>query len=377
MADENSGLIVWWIDDDHAAPQSTRDAEAGALVTQSGDNLDIVRIHPARFEQRVTNLDNEKCPNLLLIDLRLGNHDDPDIPTSFFAQDGVRLRGSIDGVPSLQDVPKYLVSGIINEDQSGAEDEGFEWVMSQTSLTQLGGVFLLAETLDYQTIQEGVRAACDHSADEKSALVSAICPVIRGLIAPPADDDAVLDLLEHVVSTMLRNESHYSDGSNRLPPSRPLTIGRWIRSVLQERRGPLIDDLAAATLVGCKVPFFLETIKPVVVDAAAEAQYRGVFNRTGKMTLWKESVRDWAIALGDEVTLSSAGEFAQSIAEHLGVPPEHQSSCAVCGKLWPEGIAFDEEEPAVEAAVHWRCSSEAADVDSPYGFDVQRSFVAE
>ena len=92
------------------------------------------------------------------------------------------------------------------------------------------------------------------------------------------------------------------------------------------------------------------------------------------MTVWKEALREWALSQSEVIELSSPAVFARTSAEHFTVPRGDQATCCVCGKLWPEAVAHDEEDPDVEDAVHWRCSNEATDIDTVYGFDVPRTF---
>lgn len=374
MANDNNGITVWWIDDDHADPTSGRDGEVAALMGQAGEGLAIVPIHPADFEERVGLLSPTTTPDMLLIDFRLSlhAHQDSGRETPFYARDGVSLRGAARGIPEFRDVPTYLVSRVVKDKQSGNLDEKFDWVLSHRQLIdELGGDFLLSDARDYRRMVDANKDASqgENPQEDEQNLVTAI---VELLVAPEPSIDSLEDPIRHMAVAVMRSGSHLDSDELKLAPSQPLAVARWIRSTLQRLRGPLIDDLAAATALGMKQDYFGRSLKGQMdLDSI---KYQGLFRATGTMTLWKEALREWVLSQNDEIELSSPAAFAQSSAEYFGVPPDDQAICRVCGKLWPESVAHDEDDLEVEAAVHWRCSKEATDIDTPYGFDVPRSF---
>ena len=371
MASDKEIVTVWWIDDDHTGARGPRAAERAVLEEQAGEALNLIAIHPAAFEDRVSDLSDESAPDLLLIDFRLGTGKLPGKDTPFYARDGATLRGITLGNPRLKDVPAYLVSQVARKEQIGSSDDQFDWVLSHQKLHELGGMFLATDAKDYRELRNRLGAALGSDGRKKvqRGLVDATCDLLR---VPDASLDSVEEVVDHTVGTLLRNELTLDSDKMRLAPSRTRAIARWIRSALQKFRGPLIDELCAATMMGSNLEHFQRAIRPSMNLDSLE--YTGIFRGTASMTLWRQDFLQLLVSQGESIQLSPRASLAQSAAEHFCVPEERRSVCRVCRKPLPEAIAFDEDDPRVEDTVHWRCSNEAAGVDSPIGFDIPRSF---
>ncbi len=374
MSYQNDTVTVWWVDDDHANHTGPREGERKALQRQAGGELRLVAIHPADFEAHASNLGNERTPDLLLIDFRLGMRSHPNKETPLFARDGVSLRGVALGIEGLKDVPAYLVSGVASRRQAGNMDESIDWVLTHTQLTDsLGGAFLLSDARDYRRLGRALdaqRNAAEGAKDDERRLVATVVDLLD---VPEESNVVVREVVRHSVGTVLRNESTLDSDEMKLAPSRRRAIARWVRSVLHRVRGPLVDELMAATMLGTTETYFKEVLGPAL-DLEG-AYYGGIFQRTAPMMLWRQALVGRLLkASNGVIVLSSPSTLAQSTAAHFHVPADERAVCRVCGEEWPESVGFDEEDQTVEAAVHWRCSREAQDMDNPVGFDVVRSF---
>lgn len=372
MANGDDRVTVWWIDDDHMNEAEAMDRVRAALEENAGPDLNLVAIHPADFEDYASTISNAWAPDLLLIDFRLNTQRHPEKATPFFARDGVTLRGATLGDKILKDVPAYLVSRVTTEEQSGSSDDHFDWVLQHHALLgEDAGRFLLADAGDYRLLRQRVVAASGaNSAKEiQSSLVEAICDLLR---VPDSSLESVEELSRHTIRTLLRSESHLDSDEIRLAPSRPRSIARWVRSAVQGLRGPLIDGLSAANMLGTTARHFELSIEPALKDS--QVIHAGLFGRTAAMTFWKDALLEWLLEQNRTIELSSPARLAQSAAAYFEVPETEKATCRVCKKHWPEAIAFDEDDAKVQAAVHWRCSREAPDVDALFGFDNPRSF---
>ena len=372
MTNAEQRIKVWWIDDDHANKIGPRKAERVALETQTNHALDLVPIHPAEFGEFLSHLSNESKPDLLLIDFRLSNQPHPEKETPFFARDGVTLRGTTLGDKRLKDVPAYLVSGVTTKEQIGSSDDYFDWVLAHHQLIDGdGGKLLLDDASDYRLLRRRDAAASKlNSRNEiQLVLVAAISDLLR---VPEASLESIESIANHTIRSLILSESTLDSEEIRLAPSRPRAIARWVRSALQRLSGPLIDQLRAATMLGTNREYFRTSIEPNL--DLASVKYTGVFRDTASMTLWRQALLQSLLLQAETIELSSPASLAQSAAAHFNVPEHEQSICRVCKQPWPEAVAFDEDDPSVEAPVHWRCSNESTDVDSPFGFDVPRSF---
>ena len=324
MANGNEIVTVWWIDDDHADQTGQREAERAELIRQAGTVLNLVAIHPANFEDYATVLSIEASPDLLLIDFRLGMKELPGQPTPFFARDGVTLRGTMLGDSTLKDVPAYLVSGVIGNAQTGASDDHFDWVLSHTQLIERGGSFLLSDASDYRLLRE-CHAAASSAKDRnliQQALVTAVCDL---LTVPDASLDSVVELARHTVASLLRTEASLDSVQVRLAPSRPRAIAHWMRSCLQCLRGPLIDELAAANMLGANPDYFRNHLAPRL--DLESVKYTGVFRRTATMTFWRQKLLQSVLLENDAIESSSPAKLARSAAAHFNVPPAPPSVC--------------------------------------------------
>ena len=372
MASGDYRVTVWWIDDDHVGDKGPRQGERAALVKQAGDRLDLVAIHPAEFDDYENNLANRPAPDLLLFDFRLGMKRHPTKRTPFFAQDGITLRGATFGIEELKDVPAYLVSRVTQRAQTGSSDDHFDWVLShQQLIDELGGEWLLADAQDYRQLQK-VHAAASKLDERKKVQQSLVKAIVDLLCVPAASVESVRELVSQTIATLLRAESSLDSDEMKLTPCRPRAIARWVRSDLQRRRGPLIDERSAANMLGATLRYFTTNLRTKL--NLGPVTYTGIFQRTTSMTLWRDAFLQYLRSESKSIRLSSPAILAQSAAEYFEVPEVGQSICRVCKKRWPEAIAFDEDDSSEEDAIHWRCSKEATDVDSVLGFDIPRSF---
>ena len=374
MAKDDDIVTIWWIDDELGGESAPREDERAALVKQAGTSLNLVPIHPAEFGGGLAQLLKKPLPDLLLFDFVLGDRKlSQDSPMPFFAGNGVALRGATLGIDEIRDVPAYLVSRVIGEAESGGSDDHFDWLVSHQRLVQkLGGNFLLDDARDYRELREKLMIASESISpkDVQQELVAATCDLLQ---VPKPSLESMRELADHAISILLSSEPKVDSDGERLVPSRPRGIARWVRAALQRLRGPLIDELAVATMLGVNLKCFEETIRPSLnLDLAT---YSGIFHRTASMTLWRQPLLQ---ALSDipDIDLASPTALAQSAAKHFGVSNSGYALCRVCEKRWPEAIAFDEDDADVEAPVHWRCSREATNVDSVFGFEIPRSFAA-
>ena len=372
MSEIDQATTIWWVDDDHADETGPREGERRALVRQAGNGLDLVPIHPAEFEERASNLGNQPSPDLLLFDFRLGMQEHPERHTPLFARNGVTLRGMSLGIEALKDTPAYLVSGVTKEAQTGSVDVNFDWVLSHRQLiNEFGGTFLLGDATDYRNLRYALTAASGHS-DGQATQLALVDPVLELLKVPAPSIESVTELLDHAIGTLLRSESMLDSDDMKLAPSRPRTLARWVRSALHRLRGPLIDDLTAATMMGAKVDYFRSTLLSQVDPHFI--RYKGIFQTTASMKLWRRALLETLLSKCHEIELSPPSALAQTAAQYFGVPEPQRAVCRVCKSPWPEAVAYDEDDPSEKAAVHWRCSREATDVDNVFGFDIARSF---
>ena len=373
MTNDNESTTIWWIDDDHVDGTGPREAERSALIRQAGAGLDLVAIHPAEFERYALDFTNETAPDLLLIDFRLGMraHPDPANSTPYYARDGVRLRGTTLGDESLKEVPAYLVSRVIGDSQTGGSDDQFDWVLSHRQLIERGGAFLLADALDYRLLRDSHAAASrfDDPKQTQRNLVVALCDLLR---VPDSSRESVSEPAHYEIGQLLRNESQLDSDEVKLAPSRPREVARWVRTHLHATRGPLVDERSVANMLGTTLKYFRETLEPRLnLDAL---KYAGIFHRTATMILWRQAFLHWLLAQNADIQISPPSIMARSAADYFEVPEAERAICRVCRKPWPEAIAFDTDDSSVEAAVHWQCSMEATDRETPLGFDVPRSF---
>lgn len=371
MDDCNKKATVWWIDDDHVDPSGPREAERAKLIRQSDAGIDLVAIHPAKFEQFTSELTDRTVPDLLLIDFRLGMRNHSDLPTPYFALDGITLRGTTLGHKFLKNVPAYLVSQVIKDAQTGSSDDHFDWVLSHQQLIEQGGKLLFDDATDYRVLREkyAVTSSSNDRNQTQRELVAVLCEL---LCVPDASREIVVELAHHEIGNLLRSEAHLDSEQIKLAPSRPRAIAQWVRSTLHKFRGPLIDERSISYMLGTNEQYFQENLAPQL--NLEEFKYTGVFSRTATMKFWRLAFLQWLLSQSESIELSPPSNLARSAVEYFNIPKNEWAICRICKKPWPEAIAFDSDDLSVEAEVHWRCSTEATDLECFFGFDVPRSF---
>lgn len=276
--------------------------------------------------------------------------------------------------------PKYLVSHAFSDKQVGMQPEPFDWVLDQASLTN-SGLQLLHDGKDYRMVKECI---ADHITgnEDVSDISTHVAKRLAELLGTPIqEEEDVNELLIDQFSAALReyDHAHELEVEGEKSPFISLKLSRWIRGVLLRRNGPLVEDLAAAAIVGMKEDYFTSTFLAASGGELEEAKYSGLFNFAEKRRWWRHELIAWGLTKFPNVDINSTQRMAEQFSACLAVPTESQSTCAVCGEKWPDTIARDADHSAEThlRQVHRSCSRSIKGHLPLPGFDELREFESE
>lgn len=381
MTDSEKKIRIDWFDDDFDDQKNSRVRLPMALKHQANEEIEVFTHTPEEIDSWIEELrnDHSMLPDILLIDLRLKSSQKGEKKTPAPYDSGHKLGSALQFSPAAS-TPKYLLSYAFNETQVGMQPDPFDWVLDQNSLANSGRQ-LLHDGKDYRSVRECIESASRKNTDsggEIAAFGTGICSLLK---IPCSEEETISEL---VCDALIRVKREYSDIDSlkteaEFLPFVSLNIGKWIRSVLLRRNGPLIDNLLAATLLGVKEEYFSENLIPEYAQDLEPLKYSGLFSFTEKTRWWRSSLLEWAVRKYPEVNIGTPKQMAREFSEALHVPPESVSICAVCGEKWPDTIARDSEvlEDIHMRQVHRGCGRAMKGVPPAPGFDELREFETE
>jgi hypothetical protein len=149
-----------------------------------------------------------------------------------------------------------------------------------------------------------------------------------------------------------------------------ILFGRWVTQILLVYPGILYDSLYAATYLGMTRNYFVMKFRKDIRDR----KYRGVFSRSHKSRWWKSSLAEMVVAhpkARKHKTLRT-WELAPEI---FAVPKAAQPRCLVCGKRFPETVAYDKDDPTRRGPAHLSCSEPDPNRQALLYFEPFRVFI--
>lgn len=345
---------IWWIDDDFL-PTAPAGNTAAARIINRSKKAHVTGIPPFEFEELLQS-GRLVTPDMFWVDFKLNE---------FRSQDGVRypftgeaLVGKILDYFKHEERPIYLVSKVLDDESSKIDDEFFELKIPRKNLTiEHTRELLIRDALDYRAIR---------SIKNRRSVDS-----IFDLLAAP---DCTREQLKEALPEQFQKGlgSPPRKGKSSRPSERHgnvILFARWIRRILFKYPGLLYDDIYAATYLGMTPKAFDKRIGNLSKQnkAIARAEYNGVFARQSNRRWWKQALADavYEAAAKKKIVFSNAWEVATNLFE---IKKSDRSRCVVCGKEFPETVAFDPSEPSVKRPVHRHCSL-IANRPSPKGFE--------
>lgn len=376
----DSSITVTWIDDDFGEENAGRSSLVRDMREITNGALKLETLEPCEIIKWLEDVQHGdvQIPDIILVDLFLQSTKAGKARTPSIFDHGTKLVGLLITNERLADVPKYLVSRALKEEQVGRQTERFDWVLAHNQLAVDGPLILMRDGLDYRKLS----AIFQNRGDTNK-----FNDALEGFLALLQTPDVCKGLLREVCKKILRDmfmgqyenlgRIKYDDDEINISRGFVLDIARWIRSILLNRSGPIIRDLHAATMLGSKLEPFKSRISDTIRKEEASSIYSGVFFSTESRRWWKDAVLNWGLNKFPNSPITSPSKLAKFMAEHLGLREDEYATCAVCKERWPETVARDSEEPTEWRQVHWRCSDIVEESSVPVGFDELREFTMD
>ena len=295
---------VFWIDDD---PRRRRTADdLGAT---------FIDVHDEDVAKKAEGLLKGPQPALVIVDHIL----DKTIPRGRLLQRGSTIAEAI-----KEQWPSCPVVGVTNVDNVEDIDLRTRGIYD--------ALFPFQEFRRHFSRIESMRNG--FSLIARTSLVSAhrlVC-----LLKPPTEE--IGRLIDALPNDLKKN---FGDASL---PSR---LCRWVDR-LMDRPGFLYDSLWAATMLGLTEAGFKK-----VGRRFERGEYRGVFRRIDDPRWWSKNISE---ALYREHK-PEAGEMSWHVGRRLkGITRDHYSRCYMCGKPFPDTVAYLDKASGERQAMHSKCT---------------------
>ena len=306
-----SKVQILWIDD---YPQ--RSKRAADLQDASGMNVKFISVMNKDIEEEMARIRSDYYePEMVIIDHIL-DKTSPDSLTRL----GSTLAGLI-----RETWKKCPVFGITAVDKVGQID-----IERYTYDELIEGDRLSEYMLYIPNVVEGFK---------RCVKVKSIEKWIALLKAPKDETERIKNCMPHNAKTDIERK----DFANR--------VYRWFRIKFYKMPGFLYDEDWVATFVGVRrraIKKYLKYFKGTGYD--------GVFNNPNDQRWWKSRLYEVIYSKCEDE--NAAYRASQDVAnEVLCVKKEDRSKCYVCGKDWPETVAYvDESENAGTEQMHLGCT---------------------
>lgn len=365
-------ISVAWIDDKFADETSARTAQAQAIIEAGGDRLSVELVPSTNedFREWVSKFDvpEQPRPDILVLDFKLAHS--PEFAEPLKLDDGYKLRKVLELTP-LRLVPKYLVSAVFDAKKVGPNVEGFEWILADPVDSESVSGQLISDGKGYRLINT-FTAQYPTNTDE------ALKFLLQELKTPEESLEEVADLVRHALGRAQQSstakEHAEIDSAGTGPEASALAFSWWLRGTLLVRLGPLIDAPSVANLLGADQEYFEQKLAQVLREQRPSASYQGLFSHQSSPRWWYSEIINWLLESFGDLTQGPISQLAPSVAEKLNIPEKDRARCAVCGKLWPDVVAYDVDDIDELRQVHRYCSEVVEDQEIVLGFDEIRCF---
>lgn len=342
---------IFFIDDELNSSDDTRANVRVELVNQLNKDgrFNIVSFHPVDFIKQSGENQIKSSPDLIIIDYKLGAGSN----TQSEVYHGTGYSMTSYCKERFADVPCYLISQLIDDGISVSEH--YDKKLSHGFLTRQAGKDILAsDCRSYSTLKK-------HIEQYQNAQL-----IITTLNVPEEEIDnlRIACPSEFWNELGLRRPQSITDGESIF-----IKFTKWINTIFLAKRGPLINALELATLLGVSEEFFERgnidgsPLKNIFIDK----KYTGLFHESFPEKWWAQQCYNVAIDILDG---GNGAEPWKSIPIKMNIPQECWSTCPVCNKLYPETVATDKDTNK-DFPCHWACSTAGEFSDDVVGFEPQ------
>lgn len=342
-------FVIFFIDDELNSSKGVHANARVELVQQlnTDSRFNVESFHPVDFMKLSGESKIKLNPDLIIIDYKLGGGGN----TENLIYPGTGYTMTSYCKENYPDVPCYLISHLINDESTVSEH--YDKKLSHVFLTKEEGRNALFN--DCQSYRKIKLAISQYKGED----------LIKSVLNVPKEEFDALktaipsDFLHRLASKMNDN---ITDSDSLL-----IKFTKWVNSILLVRKGPLIDKLELATLLGINVDFFENGLIHglQLKSLFYEAKYTGVFFDTSPERWWAQKAYNIAIQTTKEEVDS---ETWKSFPQKHNIPEEHLSRCVICNEKYPETVAIDKIEKG-HYACHWACCIGGEPSDDIIGFD--------
>ena len=342
---------ILFIDDELNSSNETRANSRVELVNQLNKDhrFKIISFHPVDFIKQSGEDQIKVSPDLIIIDYKLGSGSN----TESERYNGTGYSMTSYCKERFPDVPCYLISQLIDDDISVSEH--YDKKLSHGFLTRQTGKDILASDCEsYRTLR-------NHIEQYQNAQL-----IITSLNVPEEEVDnlKIACPSEFWNELALRKPQNITDGESLF-----IKFTKWLNTIFLMKRGPLINSLELATLLGVSKDFFDtgEINGSPLKDLFNGKRYTGLFHKSFPEKWWAQECYNEAMNILDGESGSDPWKLFPII---MSVPKEYWSVCSVCNENFPETVATDKER-GQDYPCHWACCTAGEFSDDIVGFEPQ------
>lgn len=334
-------ITVCWIDDDLEHREDVKNIE------HKNKKLQISFFHPNDFLDKLGDGFGKNIPDLFLIDYYLDRKGDGN--KDKYEYKGLTLAGTI-----RETFPNHPIYAMTNDlakktgpfaSRSYATQSLFDDIYEYNTLQAQGHNILYYDAVDYKILR-----------DTRKNSVKALFQTLNA----PEHQYEMLELI-------LPNELQSGLGTNQ--SGNCIAYARWIKNELMRYPGFLYDVNYNANYLGTT---------PEVFDAKLSSKfknvrYTGVFSNSQKTLWWVSEIDKKLFSYKKAKGMSSvnAWEVAPKI---FNLSQKELSKCGICGKIFPETIGVNVNNPEDIRPIHISCSEPHPKIRPRLYYDEIRAF---
>lgn len=332
-------IFVLWIDDENREEDATN-------KSYEIDDLNILWISPNDFINNIesmyniNNLNNNKKPDLFLIDYYLNHNATAD--GDKFTRKGISVAGEV--LEHFPNVPIYGISNLeeLSEKISPSALEIFDKILPMTDFEDNGDKILYNDAYDYWKL------------NLKNLDIGRLVNLLK--VPKQSLQDIAIVLPKQELPTTKKIDKYF-DGKK---------VSRWIQNTLLKYPGPLYDDLYLSTYLGIHISEL-----PKISKVIKSSQYNGIFSKSMKKNYWWMSDvknRIYKLRKDDDYNLYP-WDFVP-----IKFKIKKVSKCAVCNKRYPETVGIFSGGVSERKPVHIHCSKPSDKIMKKLHFEEIREF---
>lgn len=346
MSHEHNILFI----DDELQPSNSRLQLVESL--NRDERFKVQAYHPVDIMKYIESGYLEDRYSVVIVDYKLnGNGNEKG---ELYSQNGYSMTSVFK--EKLPYTPVYLISQVLSIEVGYGEH--YDKMLSHNLLSKSTGRNLLAND-------------CDSFKDlrDRASELFTFESIAKYMSIPSESIDDFRRVLPKEFKNGLSNKMGENGGSEVLDTDQAhIRFAKWVNTEFIVQSGPLIGAEELAVIMGIQFDFFEEIYCDKIKAMFEGLLYVGPFSKSNERRWWKQAVFSCLVDMLEPGQVTSPWKY---IPAKLGLEDSKVAKCYVCHEVYPECIAYEEDDVDFRKKLpaHWRCTTLSEDVNLIPGYE--------